>query len=500
MNFIPLTAREMTPEFFNKVFYAVWNTYDGADNFEFLDIEGNCYESGHPKKLNGLFPVINHLNWSERGWGNWTWYYMGMGGGAVFVHNIILELYKKYLGIVDNCIEYGPDFEMAWKAFHETWEYIGDDNVRYVLGKPGKNNLLVIGVNPSTATPLQLDPTIKKVIKISETNGYDGWIMVNLYPQRSTDPNGMIYNPQLVDENLKQIESVCKKYNIKDVWCAWGDLIDTFGKNSFLHESWKNIETLLKKLNVNFYHYDTLTKNQNPRHPLYVPYGRGFHKYLTPVIQTSPVFLNDNPLKGKLYGAILGDILGAPYEFDKDVDGVKKTKNFIFFKGHRSKFTDDTVMTIAVADALLGVDKNADEKTVCDVIIKSMQKWGSKYPHAGYGHSFREWLKENNPQPYKSYGNGSAMRVSAVGWLFDSIERTREVAHWTAEVTHNHPEGIKGAESVASAIFLARNGSTQAEIKNYIVENFGYDLNRTLDEIRPNYKFDTSCQGSYRKQ
>ena len=159
------------------------------------------------------------------------------------------------------------------------WVYITDDEVdkvRYALGKLGKNNLLVIGVNPSTATPDEPDQTIKKVMKISADNGYDGWIMVNLYPQRSTDPQGMIFNQGLFDENIKQIESICKKYNIQKAWCAWGDLIDTFGKKSFLHDSWDKIKTLLKKQNVTLYHYDTLTKDGNPRHPLYVAYGLKF--------------------------------------------------------------------------------------------------------------------------------------------------------------------------------------------------------------------------------
>ena len=159
------------------------------------------------------------------------------------------------------------------------WEYIGDDEVRYVLGQPGKNNLLVIGVNPSTATPDEPDPTIKKVKKIAEDNGYDGWIMVNLYPQRSTNPTGMKEDSELVAENLWQIESICAKYNIKEVWCAWGNVIDVFGKDSFLHNSWEKIKTLLKNKNVTFYYYDTLTKDKNPRHPLYVAYGRQLQEF-----------------------------------------------------------------------------------------------------------------------------------------------------------------------------------------------------------------------------
>ena len=125
-----------------------------------------------------------------------------------------------------------------------------------------------------------------------------------------------------------------------------------------------------------------------------------------------------------------------------------------------------------------------------------MQHWGRKYPKAGYGGKFREWLKENEPTPYGSFGNGSAMRVAAVGWLYDSIERTREIARWTADVTHNHAEGIKGAESVASAIYLARTGESKAAIKKYIEGEFGYNLSRNLKEIRPACHMDVTCQGS----
>lgn len=123
-----------------------------------------------------------------------------------------------------------------------------------------------------------------------------------------------------------------------------------------------------------------------------------------------------------------------------------------------------------------------------------MQKWGKKYPHAGYGGRFRGWLGAENPKPYGSYGNGSAMRVSATGWLFNDLETTRHMARLTAEVTHNHPEGIKGAEATASAIFLARTGKHKEEIRDYIVREFGYDLTRTCDEIRPTYHHDESCQ------
>ena len=190
-----------------------------------------------------------------------------------------------------------------------------------------------------------------------------------------------------------------------------------------------------------------------------------------------------------MYGAILGDIIGSPFEFDRG----DKTKNFeLFSKG--CGFTDDSVMTIAVGEALLAVGPKAAVKEIEEAIATNMQDWGGRYPHAGYGGRFRHWLKEKNPKPYGSYGNGSAMRVSAAGWLYDSMERTREVARATANVTHNHPEGIKGAESTASAIYMARNGSSKEEIKAYIEREFHYDLSRTLDNIRTYYHHVESCQ------
>ena len=190
-----------------------------------------------------------------------------------------------------------------------------------------------------------------------------------------------------------------------------------------------------------------------------------------------------------MYGAILGDIIGSPFEFDRG----DKTKNFDLFS-EGCGFTDDSVMTIAVGEALLAVRPKAAVKEIEEAVASNMQDWGKRYPHAGYGGSFRHWLKENNPKPYGSYGNGSAMRVSAAGWLYDSIERTREVARATANVTHNHPEGIKGAEATASAIYMARNGSSKEEIKEYIEREFHYDLSRTLDNIRPYYHHVESCQ------
>ena len=149
-----------------------------------------------------------------------------------------------------------------------------------------------------------------------------------------------------------------------------------------------------------------------------------------------------------MYGALLGDMIGAPYEFDRG----NKSKEFPLFCEH-SRFTDDSVMTIAVAEALLD-SRFLDDDSIRAALIKSMRKWGKKYPDAGYGRKFLCWLREKDPKPYGSCGNGSAMRVSAAGWLFDTLEETREKARLTAEVTHDHPEGIKGAEATSSAIFL----------------------------------------------
>lgn len=191
-----------------------------------------------------------------------------------------------------------------------------------------------------------------------------------------------------------------------------------------------------------------------------------------------------------MIGAILGDMVGSPYEFDRGA----KVKDFgpLFIK--ESTYTDDSVMTIAVAEALMNVSRDADDETIKNEVAKSMKAWGRKYPNAGYGGKFRQWLSWEGYGPYGSWGNGSAMRVSVVGWLYDSLERTREAARLTAEVTHNHPEGIKGAEATASAIYMARTDKSKKEIKDYIVSEFGYNLSRTLDEIRPNYHHVESCQ------
>ena len=192
-----------------------------------------------------------------------------------------------------------------------------------------------------------------------------------------------------------------------------------------------------------------------------------------------------------MYGAILGDIIGSPYEFDRS----GKTKDFPLFVP-QSRFTDDTVMTIAVADALLDVTPEDPDEAIRGTLISSMQRFGRAYPDIGYGAKFFAWLLSDDPRPYGSWGNGSAMRVSAAGWLFDDLDTVLNMAKLSAEVSHDHPEAIKGAQAVAASIFLARTGHSKAEIRAYTEGTFGYDLSRSCDEIRPGYRHDVSCRGT----
>ena len=190
-----------------------------------------------------------------------------------------------------------------------------------------------------------------------------------------------------------------------------------------------------------------------------------------------------------MLGAILGDMIGSPYEFDRG----GKSKDFPLFSAG-SKFTDDSIMTLAVAQAFLDAGFDADDDTVRLHMIRSMQLLGRKYPDAGYGLRFIDWLASEDPAPYNSFGNGSAMRVSSAAWLYNDLVSVRHAARLSAEVSHDHPEGIKGAEATASAIFLARKGHSKDEIRQYIQTEFGYALDRTCDEIRPTYRHVESCQ------
>ena len=192
-----------------------------------------------------------------------------------------------------------------------------------------------------------------------------------------------------------------------------------------------------------------------------------------------------------MYVAILGDIIGSPYEFDRS----GKTKDFPLFSPE-SRFTDDTVMTVAVADAFLSCPSGASDEAIRQQLIRSMQHFGRLHPGIGYGARFFSWLMSEDPQPYGSWGNGSAMRVSSAGWLFDDLDTVLNMARLSADVSHDHPEAIKGAQATAAAVFLARTGNSKEEIKAYIESAFGYDLSRTCDEIRPGYRHDVSCRGT----
>ena len=188
-----------------------------------------------------------------------------------------------------------------------------------------------------------------------------------------------------------------------------------------------------------------------------------------------------------MLGAVVGDIIGSSYEF------VDMNRYDFDMLPQGSCFTDDTVMTIAVAHWLTHYDEEGLTK---ERLISTMQEFGHKYPFAGYGSSFNCWLWSENPQPYNSWGNGAAMRVSPVGLYAESLEEALKLAKLTAEVSHNHPEGIKGAQAVAAAVWMAKHGYSKVEIRDYITEQFQYDLTRTVDEIRPSYQWDVSCQGS----
>lgn len=195
-----------------------------------------------------------------------------------------------------------------------------------------------------------------------------------------------------------------------------------------------------------------------------------------------------------MYGAIIGDIVGSIYEFCNI-----KTKDFPLFSPN-CEFTDDSIMSLAVAKAIIlscQKENRTDGKGFQDILVNEMQGYGRRFPNpmGAYGNRFLYWLFAEHPQPYGSYGNGSAMRVSACGLAAVSLEEAVALGRASAAVTHDHPEGIKGAEAVAAAIYLAKIGKTKEKIKEYIQNNY-YNLDFTLDEIRPIYRFDPSCQGT----
>lgn len=211
-----------------------------------------------------------------------------------------------------------------------------------------------------------------------------------------------------------------------------------------------------------------------------------------------------------MIGTIIGDIIGSPYE---GLTKQQKKETFPLFSKY-SRFTDDTVMTIAVMDACIKIKEEESQRgffcklwrkaKIClhfldedqekmKIIENSLRCYGGMYPDAGYGYGFIQWLNNKNMGPYNSYGNGSAMRVSAIPWIFNDINEVRHIAKLSAAITHNHPEGIKGAEAVACAIFLAGEKKSKDEIKKYVEKEFGYNLSKTADEIRKERIISTTC-------
>lgn len=188
-----------------------------------------------------------------------------------------------------------------------------------------------------------------------------------------------------------------------------------------------------------------------------------------------------------MLGAVIGDIVGSRFEWKNT-----KSKDFELFTP-ACHITDDSVMTLAIARAILDSKKQPDE--LSKAAVRCMQSYGRRWARGCYGGSFARWLLSDEPVPYGSWGNGSAMRVSACAWAAHSLEEALYMAHMVTEVTHNHPEGIKGALAVTAAIWLALKGADKPEIRKHIEANY-YQLGFTLDEIRPRYSFDVSCQGS----
>ena len=204
--------------------------------------------------------------------------------------------------------------------------------------------------------------------------------------------------------------------------------------------------------------------------------------------EAQPIDINHIAKSGVL-GAVIGDIVGSTHEFLQT-----KSTDFDFYTDN-NHYTDDSVMTIAVAEWLISTPQPISNDTLPTI----MRKWGNRYPCAGYGGMFKRWLVspyEADQRPYNSFGNGAGMRVSACGYFAQSLDEALHLAKLSAEVSHNHPEGIKGAQAIASAIFLARQYQPKESIREYIARQFGYDMDRSCDNIRPSYEFDGTCQGT----
>lgn len=300
MSFIKLAKEDITKNLFSGMRYFVHHTYDYDNHCEFIHYNGtkyfaDCHDEKIRKKLSEVFPVIENPFNSE----DWFYYYMGLGGGLVFVHKKIAELFKQKIGKESLPCEDGPYDEEAMETIKEIyeidlersinythardtipkdWIYFGNEYERYFLGKPMSKNILILGINPSSAVPNKLDQTMKKVCKILDNNfnGY-GWIMMNIFPQVTAKSKELQNISGFMQENIKMINFICQKFDIEKVWCMWGDSID---KKKFLRNSATEIFKILNEFNFSFVHYGDLTFKENPRHPLYVSLQEKFHPFL----------------------------------------------------------------------------------------------------------------------------------------------------------------------------------------------------------------------------
>lgn len=266
-----LLPTQMKKSFFNEIRFFVWWQYNYDNYFEFLHKDGTIYRIEYSEKLEKVFPVIKNFNNGKDLYNKWYWHYMELGGGVVFIHEEIADTYKKYAGIDGEFPISGPDFDAAIKSVNEiysNWIYYG---ARYFLGQPKNNNLLIFGINPSTATPNKLDSTMNHILTIlADSKDFSdlGWIMMNIYPQVTPHPEDLKLNKEIMHENFEQIEYILKNFKIENVWCAWGDSIDNLQKD-FLKDSLKNIYEILAKYNLKFWCYGGTTQKNNPIHPLY---------------------------------------------------------------------------------------------------------------------------------------------------------------------------------------------------------------------------------------
>jgi len=271
------------------------------------------------------------------------------------------------------------------------------------------------------------------------------------------------------------------EYVIKEFWVErnpekWANNDDEHDRNIlYLLVGWG-----LLGIDVRGFYSDQQINEQTDTVNTWSLFGR---MYFTPDLfendkSSSTAKTEESNKRQLILGAIIGDIIGSVFEWHN----VKTTDFELFCE--RTDFTDDSVLTFATMDSLLN---DIDYTT-------AYQTYGRNFPHRGYGGYFNSWIRSNDPKPYNSFGNGSAMRVSPIGWAYDSLKEVLLQAKRSAEVSHNHPEGIKGAQATAAAVFLARTGSSKVDIKQYIQETFGYDLERRIDDIRPVYKFNETCQ------